>query len=412
MVKQQRTAAAFLLLAVFIGAVGFGLWVGEARTSLTEFDDMRTVLEVIAVVKRNYVEEVSVLDLIRGYIKHGTINGMLSVLNDPYTRYLPPHAYQQMKLDSSGEFEGIGIVVGMKDEQLTIVGPIEGTPGFRAGLRGGDKILAIDDRSTENMSLDEAVSLMRGPAGTHVTLTVEKGKTGEIVKVPIERANVKVKSVTKTAFLGEGIGYVRLASFTEKSAEELDAALKDLERQGLRGLVLDLRGNPGGLMDVAVKVSDLFLSEGPILYVVPRPDLDKPVTFYATKDNTHPNFPMVVLVDQYSASASEIVSGALKDTGRATLVGVKTFGKGLVQQVVPLRGGDAVTVTMARYQTAGKKDIHGIGIEPDVVVELPEGEDPPYFAISEHSKDGADKLVNLKEDPQLRKAKELLESRI
>ncbi|NLV91837.1 MAG: S41 family peptidase [Firmicutes bacterium] len=395
-------------MILFVAAIGLGLWVSEARTNVSDYDDMRTVLEVIAVVKRNYVEHVSVLDLLRGYVKHGTINGMLSVLGDPYTRYLPPHAFQQMRLDSQGEFEGIGIVVGLREGQLTIVGPIEGTPGFRAGLRGGDKILQVDDRSTKNMSLDEAVSLMRGPAGTEVKLIIEKGNTGEIVEVAINRANVKVKSVTKIEMLGDGVGYIRLASFTEKSAEELQTAMDELKARGMKGLVLDLRGNPGGLMDTAVKVADLFIDEGPLLHVVPRPDVDEPVTFYATSEGTERDLPLVVMVDQYSASASEIVSGAFKDTGRALVLGVQTFGKGLVQQVVPLRSGDAVTVTMARYQTAGKHDIHEVGVAPDVVVELPEGVDPPYFAIAEQSVEDVDKLVNLDEDPQLRAAKALL----
>lgn len=398
-----------LVLAIFVAAVGIGFWATEARSGLQEYDDVRTILEIMTVVKRNYYEDVSLLDLMRGYIKYGTINGMLSVLEDPYTRYLPPHAYQQMKMDSEGEFEGIGIVVAIQDNELTIVGPIEGTPGFRAGLRGGDKIVRIDGKSTENMSLDEAVSLMRGPAGTQVVLDVRKAKSGEVVTIAIERANVKVNSVTRTRLFDDGIGYIRLSSFTLKSADELREAMEDLQKQGMKALILDLRGNPGGIMDSAVKVADLFISSGPLLHVVPREDVERPATYYAMEDANDFDKPVVVLVDQYSASASEIVAGALKDTGTGTVVGVKTFGKGLVQILFPLRNQDALSLTIARYQTAGGNDIHGIGVEPDVIVELPEGQDPPYFAISEHAEtEDSSQLVNPENDPQLAKAIEIL----
>ena len=206
-------------------------------------------------------------ELLRSYVANGTINGMLKILDDPYTRYLEPYAYKQMQVDTTGIYGGIGIVVGIRDEQLTIVAPIEQTPGFHAGLRGGDIIEFIDGRATKNMSQDEAVSLMRGEPGAKVTLGIRK-KSGEFQEVPIIREVIEVRSVTKQVILDDGVGYIRLSSFSERSSQELDQALASLERQGMHSLILDLRGNPGGLLTSAIDVANKFVSDGPILHVV------------------------------------------------------------------------------------------------------------------------------------------------
>lgn len=401
--RNQRRVLLVLIVIVMLAAGVSSTIFGKAGANEGRFADLRSVLEVAALVKTQYVEPVSMTELLRSYVANGTINGMLKILDDPYTRYLEPYAYKQMQVDTTGIYGGIGIVVGIRDEQLTIVAPIEQTPGFHAGLRGGDIIEFIDGRATKNMSQDEAVSLMRGEPGAKVNLGIRK-KSGEFQEVPIIREVIEVRSVTKQVLLDDGIGYVRLSSFSERSSQELDQALASLERQGMHSLILDLRGNPGGLLTSAIDVANKFVSDGPILHVVGRNGVTQTVKAFA--EGNRKSYPMVVMVDGYSASASEIVSGALKDTGLATLVGAQTFGKGLVQTVIPLRDGSALSLTTARYQTAGGNDIHSVGIKPDVIVELPEGEEPPYYAADVEGGNGVDVAADI----QLQAALELIQS--
>ncbi|NMB46152.1 MAG: S41 family peptidase [Firmicutes bacterium] len=400
-VGNKRRLLLVLIVVAMLAAGVSGSILSKAGANESRFADLRSVLEVAALVKTQYVEPISMTDLLRSYVAHGTINGMLRLLDDPYTRYLEPYAYKQMQVDTTGIYGGIGIVVGIRDEKLTIVAPIEQTPGFHAGLRGGDVIEFIDGKPTKNMSQDEAVSLMRGEPGAKVILGIRK-KNGEFHDVPIIREVIEVRSITKQVLFDDGIGYVRLSSFSERSAQELDQALSALESQGMRSLILDLRGNPGGLLTAAIEVANQFIPEGPILHVVGRNSVTQ--TVEAFPEAAHRSYPMIVMVDGYSASASEIVSGALKDTGLATLVGAQTFGKGLVQTVIPLRDGSALSLTTARYQTAGGNDIHAVGIQPDVIVELPEGEEPPYYASDVEGGNG----VDVANDIQLQAALELL----
>lgn len=401
--RYRRVLLVTIIITILTAGIS-GIYLSTAWADDDRLDKFRKVLEVAALVKAHYVEPVSMMDLIKSYVSNGTINGMLKILEDPYTRYLEPYAYKQMQIDTSGVYGGIGIVVGIRDNKLTIVAPFENTPGFHAGLRGGDTIEFIDGKPTENMSLDEAVSLMRGEPGAKVILGVRK-KNGKLVDVPIVREIIRVRSVSKQIMLADGVGYIRLSNFNERSAAELEEALVGLEQEGMEALILDLRGNPGGLLTAAIDVANKFIAEGPILHVVGRNGEKQTVT--AFPQGTHPHVPMVVMVDGYSASASEIVSGALKDSKIATLVGTQTFGKGLVQTVVPLRDGSALSLTTARYQTAGGHYIHGVGIEPDVVVELPEGEEPPYYDMDVEGSNG----VDISKDIQLQKALEIIQQK-
>lgn len=400
MTNKRRVLLVLILVTVLAVGVSDSFF-GRAGADEGRFSDLRTVLEVAALIKTQYVDPVSLTDLFKAYVATGSINGMLGSLNDPYTRYMDPEAYKQMQVDTTGIYGGIGIVVGMRDNKLTIVAPIEQTPGFYAGLRGGDVIEFIDGKPTKNMSQDEAVSLMRGEPGAKVVLGIRK-KNGEFQEVPIIREVIEVRSVTKQLLLDNDIGYIRLSSFSERSAQELEQALAALERQGMRSLILDLRGNPGGLLTAAIEIADKFLGQGPILHVVGRNGVVQ--TIEAQGEGVERRYPMVVMVDGYSASASEIVSGALKDRGIATLVGTQTFGKGLVQTVIPLRDGSALSLTTARYQTAGGSDIHSVGIEPDVIVSLPEGEEPPYYTSDYEGGN----VVDIAKDIQLQAALEVL----
>ena len=396
----------WLLLAAFLAAAGAGVWLlqgGVHAESDGQSESLRTVLEVISLIKTQYVDEVDALTLISNYVESGTINGMLAAtLDDPYTRYMDPQAFRQVQIDVHGEYGGIGIMVGIKDGKLTVIAPFEGTPAYEAGLRPGDRIVSIDGRPAERMSLDEAVSLMRGPEGTPITLGLQRGE-GEPFEVEVVRSNIHVPSVTEVKYFEKGtladqeypVGYIRLQRFSERTEEELFAALDRLHSAQAAGLILDLRDNPGGTLSAAIDVANAFLPDGPILHIVGRDGSKR--TVYAFPVKKYPLRPMVVLVNEYTASASEIVSGALQDRGVAKLVGTTTFGKGLVQTVVPLRDGSALSLTSARYQTAGGRFIHETGIVPDLVVEMPATEDGVPVAVE-----------RLEEDPQFLSAVKLL----
>lgn len=400
----------WLLLAAFLAAAGAGVWLLQAGAHAEgegTSESLRTVLEVISLIKTQYVDDVDALTLISNFVESGTINGMLeATLDDPYTRYMDPQAFRQVQIDVQGEYGGIGIMVGIKDGQLTIIAPFEGTPAYEAGLRPGDRIVTIDGRPTERMVLDEAVSFMRGPEGTPITLGIQRGD-GEPFEVEVVRNTIQVPSVTEVRYFEKGtleeqeypLGYIRLQRFSERTEEELFAALDRLHRAHASGLILDLRDNPGGTLSAAIDVANAFLPDGPILHIVGRDGSKR--TVYAFPVQKYPVQPMVVLVNEYTASASEIVSGALQDRGVAKLVGKTTFGKGLVQTVVPLRDGSALSLTSARYQTAGGRFIHETGIEPDLVVEMPTTEDGLPVVVE-----------RLEEDPQFLSAVKLLMQQI
>lgn len=348
-------------------------------------ESLRDVLEVIALLRAYHVEDVGTLDLVRAYARKGTINGMLrETLQDDYTRYMDPRAFARTREDTvEGEFGGIGIMVGIRNERLTVIAPIVGTPGFRAGLRGGDLITKVDDFPTEHMSLDEAVSLMRGVIDTPVELTIQRGD--EELVVPIVRALIQVRSVERSAVitpeelpsLPGPVGYIHLSNFNDKTMGQVNEALLKLQQGGMQGLVFDLRNNGGGLLNTALELADRFIAEGPLLHVVSAEQ--QRTTYVARREGTLPPLPVVVLVNEYSASASEILAGALRDNNVALLVGTTTFGKGSVQTVVPLRGGAGLAVTTAHYETAGGHFIHDIGIEPDVFVEMPEEDMDSFY---------------------------------
>ncbi|MCR4402084.1 MAG: S41 family peptidase [Firmicutes bacterium] len=328
-------------------------------------------LEVVQLLKQTYVSQVDVGALLRAYNEKRSIPDMLAVLNDPYTRYMNAAQYRTMQEDIRGTFDGIGITVGIRDGQLTIVAPLKGTPGDRAGLRSMDRIKFIDGKPTKDMVLDYAVSLMKGKKGTEVVLGVERDEDGKtrFFEVRIIRDTIRVPHVA-SEMLQDGIGYVQISSFLgDDTAEALDRELGGLASKGMRGLILDLRYNPGGSFPLAIEVASRFMAAGsPVVHVVGR-DGQK-VTYYAGP-GPKTSVPMVVLVNEASASASEIVAGALQDMKVATVIGVTTFGKGLVQTIYPLSDGSAVSITTSKYLTAGGHSIDKRGIVPDIQVSPP-----------------------------------------
>lgn len=330
--------------------------------------DLGTALEIALLVRLWYVEPVKVSDLLAAYMTTDTIEGMLESLGDQYTRYMDHEAYQAYTEDVTGTYSGIGIHVGLRNGRTTVIAPMPDTPAMRAGLAPGDVILAIDGKSTENMSLEEAVSLMKGPEATRVVLTIQRGDEPPR-DVEIVRAQITVP-VVDYRMIEDGIGYLGLVMFSADTVEQTKRALDDLISQGAEGIVLDLRWNGGGLFDQAVQVASMFVDDGPIVYRVGRDGIRN--TYLRSPEVPIYDLPVVVLVNEWSASSAEIVAGALKDRNRAYLVGTQTFGKGVVQGVFPLSNGGALSLTTDRYLTAAGHSIHEVGIAPDFVVELPE----------------------------------------
>jgi carboxyl-terminal processing protease len=345
----------------------FGLFVGglcvhnvSALTNKT-YERLKVFTDCLEIIKKNYVEDVTTEDLITG-----AIEGMLSSL-DPYSAYLDPDMYRELQVETKGSFGGLGIEIAIKDGILMVIAPIEDTPAYRAGIKAGDRILKINAESTKGLSLMECVKRLRGPKGTHVTITILREGFTQMQDVTILRDIIKVQSV-KYRTLEKGYAYLKILQFQEKTSADAARALEALQKEnptGLSGLILDLRNNPGGLLDQAVEVSDLFLDNGAIVSIKGRDDEEK-TTFSAQLEGTMPTWPMVVLVNQGSASASEIVAGALQDYGRAVIMGSATFGKGSVQTIIPLEDGSGIRLTTARYYTPKGRSIHEQGIQPDI----------------------------------------------
>ena len=363
-----RKLSLTILVALLVGLSAIFVWdrLGIERVSAedqTVYENLQIFSDVLDIVKENYVQEVESDELIEG-----AISGMLRTL-DPHSSYLDPDAYKELQVETKGSFGGIGIEITVRDGVLTVVSPLEGTPAYELGIQAGDQILRVDGETTKEMTLMEAVKKMRGPKGTKVVLTIMREEFSKPQDFVITRATIAIRSV-RSKTLEPGYGYIRLSQFQSSTALDLRKEIAKLEKENksLKGLILDLRNNPGGLLDQAVKVSDEFLSEGLIVYTGGR--LKSQDMRFEAHMNTRPHsYPIVVLVNEGSASAAEIVAGALQDHKRAVVVGVKTFGKGSVQTVMPLRNGAALRLTTALYYTPSGRSIQAKGIEPDIVVE-------------------------------------------
>jgi len=357
-----------ILVVLLVGLSAIFAWerLSIQRVSAEDqnvYENLQIFSDVLDIVKENYVQEVDDEELVEG-----AISGMLRTL-DPHSSYLDPDAYKELQVETKGSFGGIGIEITIRDGFLTVVSPLEGTPAYELGIQAGDQILRVDGEPTKEMTLMEAVKKMRGPKGTNVVLTIMREDFTKPQDFVITRATIAIRSV-RSKTLEPGYGYIRLSQFQSSTARDLRKEIAKLEKENkpLKGLILDLRNNPGGLLDQAVKVSDEFLNEGLIVYTGGR--LKSQDMRFEAHMNTKPHsYPIVVLVNEGSASAAEIVAGALQDHKRAVVVGVKTFGKGSVQTVMPLRNGAALRLTTAIYYTPSGRSIQAKGIEPDIVVE-------------------------------------------
>jgi len=367
-IKRQNVALVLVGLltglSISIGHSVFAEREQPAAASGLPVEELRTFTDVFGRIKNDYVEDVEDSELLESAIR-----GMLSGL-DPHSAYLDHEQFKELQVGTTGEFGGLGIEVGMEDGFVKVIAPIDDTPAKRAGIKAGDLIIRLDDTPVKGLTLNEAVKIMRGKPGTILKLTVVREGVEQPLKIDIKRDVIKVKSV-KSRMLEEGFGYVRISQFQSKTAENMVDAIDDLKKESggsLKGMVLDLRNNPGGVLNGAVAVSDAFLKKGLIVYTEGRVN-DSKLRFNATPDDIIDDAPLVVLVNQGSASASEIVSGALQDHHRAIIVGTRTFGKGSVQTILPLSNGTAVKLTTARYYTPAGRSIQAEGIVPDIALD-------------------------------------------
>ncbi|MBF0421782.1 MAG: S41 family peptidase [Magnetococcales bacterium] len=351
-----------LTMVVLVG-LNFTSTSVQAVSQVT-YEKLRVFSEVFRLIKQNYVEDVD-----EKTVLYGAIQGMLKSL-DPHSSFLTPENFKEMRVDTKGEFGGLGIEITHAERGIRVVSPIEDTPAFEVGMKAGDLIIKIDDESTEDMELMDAVKKMRGKPGTSITLVVVRQGETKPLTFKITRAIIKIRSV-KWRLEGDKIGYVRVIQFNEQTYPLLQEAMTDLEKSAgskLKGLVLDLRNDPGGLLDQAVQVADAFIDKGLIVYTKGRID-GKDMSFEAQEGDLLTNAPMVVLINAGSASASEIVAGALQDHHRAVLMGTRSFGKGSVQTIIPLSDGSGLRLTTAKYYTPSGRSIQAKGIDPDIVVE-------------------------------------------
>lgn len=347
-----------LVMAVLIGGRPVMTYAEDRYSELQNFS------KILSLIQQYYVDEVDTRKLVTGAIK-----GMLREL-DPHTSYMPPEAYKDFESETTGEFGGIGIEISIQNNILTIISPIEDTPAWKAGIQPGDKIVAIDGQSTKGFSLMDASNALKGKNGAKIILSIVRNNQEKPFDVTITRGRVKIRSV-KSTDLGDGFLYVKLTSFIENTGPDLEKVLRDYKKSNgdkINGVLLDLRRNPGGLLEQAIKISDMFLKEGVIVSTIGRDPKNKEVSS-ASKKGLYTDVPVVILLNGYSASASEIVAGALQDNKRALVVGERSFGKGSVQSAIRLSDGSGLKLTVARYYTPSGISIQSEGIKPDIEIQ-------------------------------------------
>ena len=414
---SKRFKIVLLVIAVImISSLTMGGYEAPKGNKTQSKEDLYSQVELfsdaISSIRNDYVEEVDSKKMV-----YGALHGMLSSLDD-FSSFMDPDEYKEVSAEAKGEFGGIGIEITSKDGIITIIAPIAGTPADNAGIKPGDKIVRINGKSTKDMTLNDAVKIMRGDPGTQLTLTIWREKEEKVLEISIKRAVIKINSIKDAYLIEDKIGYVKLIEFQEKCAHELDEALKKLEAQGMNSLILDLRNNPGGLLDSAIDIGERFLAKDKVIVSTKSRTPAQNVVYKSSGNFKRSDYPLIVLINEGSASASEIVAGALQDNKRAVLLGTKTFGKGSVQTVIPLKDNSALRLTTASYFTPSGKSIMHQGVVPDVIVESEEPkekkeEGPDIFEKIEESKTAKSggKTVKAKEkieyDNQLERAVDL-----
>jgi len=351
------TLTAILFVGIFIGKGG-----DRPGYASESYEELQVFAEVLSQIKKHYVDKTETKDLVQGALR-----GMLASL-DPHSSFMTTDMFKEMQVETKGEFGGLGIQIGIKERRLTVIAPIEDTPAFAAGIQAGDTIIKVDDKATKDLTLMEAVQHMRGLRGTSVTLTIIREGIEEPLIFKITRDIIKIQSV-RSKILEGNIGYIRMTQFQESTANDLTKQLEHLITKHIQGLILDVRNNPGGLLTSAVSVSEQFLEAGRLVVSIQGRN-EKKVEYRAGANSKHYQYPMIVLINHGSASASEIVAAAMQDWGKAVIIGTTSFGKGSVQTILPLSDGSGLRLTTAKYYTPKGKSIHSIGVKPDIVIDL------------------------------------------
>jgi carboxyl-terminal processing protease len=359
--RRRWVLAPMVMVALVLGVLLGKGWERTGHATET-YEELKTFSEVLTQVQKSYVDETKAKDLVQGAIR-----GMLSTL-DPHSAYMTPEMYKEMQVETKGEFGGVGIQIGVKENRLAVIAPIEGTPAHRAGVKAGDFITKVNDETTKDLTLMDAVQKMRGPKGSKVNLTIQREGTPDPLQFTLVRDTIKIESVKSKVL--DNIGYVRLTQFQESTGRDLSKVLKQFKEQKLQSTILDLRNNPGGLLTASVEVSEQFLPGGKLVVYTKGRESKKDEWIAKGKDQMDDS-PMIILINEGSASASEIVAGALQDYGRAVIVGTTSFGKGSVQTILPLGDGSGLRLTTAKYYTPKGRSIQSTGITPDIVVKLP-----------------------------------------
>lgn len=360
--KKKELIFLILLFAFSLFFIGSTIK-ADRETKDQTYKELSLFADAISIIQNQYVDDTMPKGLV-----YGALKGMLSSL-DPYSEFLSQQDYKDLKASTEGRFGGVGMEIAILDGLVTVISPLEDTPAWNAGVKTGDRIIKIDDKITKDYTINEAVRALRGIPGTEVKITAWRQGESELLEFNLVRAMIKIEDLRDMRIIEPGIGYARLVEFSEQTPRDLSNALANLQKQGMRAFVLDVRNNPGGLLDVAARVAEIFLDKGAIIVSTKGRIESQDLMFYSKRDSKYKDILMVVLVNEGSASGSEILAGALQDHGRAIIVGKKTFGKGSVQSIIPLSDGSAVKLTTSKYFTPLGRTIQGEGIEPDINVE-------------------------------------------
>ena len=362
----MRKKIFLILLFILFVSVGARLGFSEIKKK-NSLDTLYKQVEIfagtLAIIQKEYVDQTKTKDLI-----YGALKGMLASL-DAHSQFMDPETYEELKVDTQGKFGGLGIEITIRDGLLTVITPIQDTPAWKAGIKANDRIVKINDSLTREMSLMDAVKKMRGKPGQVVSLTILRDTEKKLLDFKITREMIKITDIKHARILENGIGYIRLTEFRENTFSELNNVLALLSKEEMKSLIIDLRNNPGGLLDVAVKVTGKFLGPNKLIAYTAGRQKDQDLKFFSAAKNTNIDLPLVILINEGSASGSEIVAGALQDYKRAIIIGKKSFGKGSVQTVIPLADGAALRLTTSHYFTPSGKIIQGKGVTPDILVE-------------------------------------------